>query len=288
MAKILLDMPPYFPFKAQIAYLYDAISINLIYLPMFVVTYRIYRIYQSKSFLSKSLNNKRLLIIFGIIISVNFLYRFLVLMTSDFYYSTYNYISSSRFPMWLFTNYDVHDVIDKVFSYAIYIALLFMIITTERSARNFGDISYIYIIFVINISEFIVTSFSQKLSHEHYPLYYFLLVLYICVVTLLSLYVLVGARVLLVILTVSEFNISNNSNIDLKEFIPLKPSRGRYMSLMKRIKDVATHTFTRSNQSRSNMSNNNYSNINDNNDNSNMNINKASSIDNIDSQKSIH
>ncbi|ORX77385.1 hypothetical protein BCR32DRAFT_270674 [Anaeromyces robustus] len=271
MTKILLDMPPYFPIKVHIAYLYDSISVNLIYLPMFMVTYRIYRIYQSKSFIMNSLNNKRLLMILGIIISVNLLYKISVLITSDFYYSTYNYISSSRFPMWLFTNYPVHDMIDKIFLYSVYIALLFMIITTERQAKSYGDISYTYIIFVINISEFIITSFSQKMSHEHYSFYFFLLVLYICVVTFVCIYILVGARVLLIILTISEFNPTNNSNYDLREFIPLKASRKRYFSLIMKLKDMATHTFTKYTTSRSNMSNNS-SNMS-----SNVNINSTTS-----------
>jgi len=69
---------------------------------MFVITYRIYRIFQSRSIISKSLSDKRLLIVIIVIMIVTFLYKVFTLLTSEFYFSTYDDIIDSRYPMWLF------------------------------------------------------------------------------------------------------------------------------------------------------------------------------------------
>jgi len=107
MIKILSDLPPFSIGKVMTYFVVDSIGVNLVYLPMFVVTYRIYRIFQSRSIISKSLSDKRLLIVIIVIMIVTLLYnsdvnKVFTLLTSEFYFSTYDDIIDSRYPIWLF------------------------------------------------------------------------------------------------------------------------------------------------------------------------------------------
>jgi len=114
-----------------------------------------------------------------------------------------------------------------------------MIIVTGRNAKRFGDISYTYIIFVLNIGQFITQTSIEKFKADHYPVYFFFVILFICFVTFACIYALVGSRVLTIILTPPEYDVVNTNKYDLKDFVPLKPM-GRYRSLIKYIKELTS------------------------------------------------
>eukprot|EP00833_Pecoramyces_ruminatium_P012403 jgi/Orpsp1_1/1186435/evm.model.d7180000050574.1 len=257
MFKILTDLPPYFIAKPKVYFIIDVIGVNLVYLPMFVVTYRIYRIFQSKSYLSKSLTDKRLFNIIVIIMVLTLIYKFIILFTSEFYYTTFGSITESRFPIWLFSNYKVYDILDDIYYYTIFFIILFMITTAGRNARKFGDIRYTYIIFIMNITQFITQSYIQKFSMENYPKRFFSTIIFLCLVYFLCIYILVGARVLFIMLVGSTLDMKSSSKYDLKEFVSLK-SLGQYRKFINMIKE----SLSRMNLIKNNNNNDNNNNIN--------------------------
>ncbi|ORX50031.1 hypothetical protein BCR36DRAFT_583635 [Piromyces finnis] len=236
MCKFLQYLPPYTAFMAKFYYIYETISINLIYVPMFAVTYRIFRIFRAKSFMTKSLNNKRLF--FGVVLAilVAVAYRSYIAYKVNFYYLPFGSLRYTRFPEYMLEDAEVYTNIYLFYLHGIFIALLFMMLTTGRISRKFGDISYIFVIFSLNIADFIVRRLLEKLSHINYEKYFFLVILFNCVVSYLSIHFLIGSRLLFVLLYPDDMKVSSAMDSeDLKEFIPLR-SKKAYSELVNKFK----------------------------------------------------
>jgi len=115
-----------------------------------------------------------------------------------------------------------------------------MITIAGRNATKFGDIRYTYIVYAMNICQYISQVFVQKFSIENYPKKFFYIIIFICLTYFICLYILVGARVLFIILSSSSsLDMKDPSKNDLKEFVSLKTYL-QYGKLMNRIKESLT------------------------------------------------
>lgn len=118
--KIVIRLPPYFPTKVKFYILYSTFATSLIYIPMFAVTFRIYRIYQSRSFLSYSLTNTRLLVFVIFFVTLSLGYRiYVVTCTGDFYYIPYGDLLEPRFPMYEYEGFSFDSKIYEIYLYVI-------------------------------------------------------------------------------------------------------------------------------------------------------------------------
>lgn len=113
MISLLMLLPPYSVFKCKVSLVYDTMTLFFIYIPMFVVTFRIYRIYRAKTIISKRLTNKNLLIITSVILGGVFIFKVILTFTSDFYYLPFGYIDEGRYPQYYYSGYEVVDKIDE-------------------------------------------------------------------------------------------------------------------------------------------------------------------------------
>eukprot|EP00833_Pecoramyces_ruminatium_P009151 jgi/Orpsp1_1/1183183/evm.model.c7180000084202.1 len=234
-------LPPYSHFKIRLFSVLKVFGQNLIYIPMFAITYRIYTIFKSKTFLSKKLNNKYLFIGISTVISISVLYRFIVVLVYEHYYYPFGSINSPRYPDEGYTGYQTHDYIHQIYFYIIFICLLFMMITTGSVSKKFGDVCYIFVVFGLNISDFITNKFLQKFSHEHYNVLYLVVIILNGLVYFTCVYTLVGSRLIFVLLYASESTDNKNiSSSDLKEFVPLNNDKNRYFSLIKKFKSIVS------------------------------------------------
>ena len=91
-------LPPYSTFKARFFYVFESVSTGFIHIPMFAITYRIYSIYQTKSLNDSFLNNKKVLCIIIILISIPVLYRLIIMLIFDVVYCPLGDIYEIRFP----------------------------------------------------------------------------------------------------------------------------------------------------------------------------------------------
>jgi len=119
MIKILVNLPPYTIFKAKMFFCISTLSVNLVYVPMFAVTYRIYVIFKSSTFMAKTLTNKRLLIFIVSVISIVTIYRTIIAFTTEFYFLPFGSLRETRFPEAIATYPDFHDTIYHVYLYII-------------------------------------------------------------------------------------------------------------------------------------------------------------------------
>jgi len=96
--KPLFRLPPYSLFKIRFGLIYNTVNYGLIYIPMFMVTYRIYRIFKVKTVLSNALTNKKLMIITIILISASTIYRMVIAFSSTVYYKMTGGVREIRMP----------------------------------------------------------------------------------------------------------------------------------------------------------------------------------------------
>jgi len=102
-----------------------------------------------------------------------------------------------------------------------------MIISTGSNSKRFGDVCYTFVIFSLNISDFIVLRLVEKLSYKNFKNAFLLIVLFNCLAHFFCVYVLIGSRIVLVLLNPSSLDSygAKNSN-DLKEFVPMRNKKG--------------------------------------------------------------
>jgi len=86
---------------------------------MFAIAFRVYRIYSSKSIISKSLSNKYLAIAIIFLITIWCTYRAIVSFVDYMYYMTHGDINISRFPMYEYKFYDEDHLIYENYMYFI-------------------------------------------------------------------------------------------------------------------------------------------------------------------------
>jgi hypothetical protein len=177
------------------------------------------------------------------------------MVTEKFYYLPFGSIKAPRYPEYGYTNSERHDHIYQTYFHGIFIALLFMIITTGQVSQKFGDICYTFVIFFLNISDFIAERLLEKLSDENYEKYFLLIIIFNTVACFLCIYTLVGSRLYLIVMYPAELKnmtsqfVSSDNLGNFAAFVPLI-SRKRYFSVLNKFKKLKT-TFTNmsSNQS---------------------------------------
>jgi len=98
-----------------------------------------------------------------------------------------------------------------------------MVIITGNYSKKFGDICYIFVVFIININDYMINLMITRFDEESFFKFYFLLTVYNDVMILICIYLLVGSRVLNIFIN-PKFDNPRSSNVDLKKYIPINLS----------------------------------------------------------------
>ncbi|ORX49612.1 hypothetical protein BCR36DRAFT_327745, partial [Piromyces finnis] len=124
-------------FDCNIGYIISTIEMNLLLLPMLIVTYRIYCVIKAKRLSTKKLDDKHLLLYFSIIFGGMILYKILVHCFNETYILSFGFIDSLRFPSCYYDNYKIFEIIDMIYVYTIFAVILVMIILTGKASKRF-------------------------------------------------------------------------------------------------------------------------------------------------------
>ncbi|ORX80827.1 hypothetical protein BCR32DRAFT_280198 [Anaeromyces robustus] len=235
--KLVFRLPPYAILKARFFLLYSTLNFNFIYIPMFAITYRIFRIYNSKSVISKSLSNKRLSIVIAVLILIISIYRSIISFTDNMYYMGHGCIENDRFPMYEYVEYDNDHLAYEYYMYAIFMVLNLFISATGKKARKFGSSSYTFIVFFLNIHDYVSEEIILYLDAKHFGITFLFTAIYNCLVCILCIYLLVGCRILYVKLNP---NLKVNNQMDLKEFVGLELTKMGISSAKNRLKRLSS------------------------------------------------
>ncbi|ORX59214.1 hypothetical protein BCR36DRAFT_408728 [Piromyces finnis] len=262
MFKLIKFIPPYSIGKMKLFSIIGTLGTNLIYIPMFVVAYRIFRIYKTKSFMSKSLNNQRLLFAVILTISIAVIYKLVIIFTCRFYYESVGSVKYARIPVGYYSNHETLDKIYQIYLTIIFISLLFMIIATGSQSKKFGDICYTFVIFITNISDYIIERLITRLDGgDDYPLYFFITIVFNCLLHFICVYILVGSRISLLLNNPKfDFVSSTSSSSDASQYVALR-SRIKSMSILKRYSFRSSTTESTYNSSSSSQTRNGRENV---------------------------
>jgi len=117
--KVLKFIPPYSYTKIKLFLILETLGTNLIFIPMFAVAYRIYRIFKAKTLISIGLNDKRLILYVIATICVSLIYHLVIIFSCDFYYESVGSLKEGRVPIGYYTH---HDILHKI--YQIYLTFI--------------------------------------------------------------------------------------------------------------------------------------------------------------------
>ena len=152
LLKIFEFLPPYSSTKIKVFLIIGTIGTNLIYIPMFAVAYRIFRIYKTKTIISKALINKRLLIYIIIAVSVAVIYNIVIVFTERFYYTTIGSVNSPRFPIGYYSNFNLlHKIYQVYLTLIVSSSIKISIFNNNRLYLYFIYIEFLSFIFFITV-----------------------------------------------------------------------------------------------------------------------------------------
>ncbi|KAG4086778.1 hypothetical protein H8356DRAFT_961963, partial [Neocallimastix lanati (nom. inval.)] len=194
LSLILLFLPPYSITKCKISILYETLNPSLIYIPIFAVTYRLYRVFKSQTVYTRSLTNKNLYIAITFVFLIVIIYKIILMFTNQFYYISYGSIGDYRYPQCFYDGYELHDSIDEFFFISIIITIIYMIIKINKISKKYGELNYIYIIFSLTIINNFVARKIITSKSKDFALYYLLLTILDTTACFICVYYLVGSR----------------------------------------------------------------------------------------------
>jgi len=121
-----------------------------------------------------------------------------------------------------------------------------MIVATGSYSKKFGDICYTFVIFSTNISDYIVGRLITRLDGgDNYPLFFFITIIFSCLLHFICVYTLVGSRILLLMRGSRNYSNSSTTNdsSDATQYIALR-SRTKGMNILNNIssKNERVHT----------------------------------------------
>jgi len=152
LLKIFEFLPPFSSTKIKVFLILGTIGTNFIYIPMFAVAYRIFRIYKTRTIIAKSLNNKRLLIYIFIAVSVAVVYNIVIVFTERFYYTTIGSVNSPRFPIGYYSNFNLlHKIYQVYLTLIVSSSIKISIFNNNRLYLYFIYIEFLSFIFFITV-----------------------------------------------------------------------------------------------------------------------------------------
>lgn len=112
--------------------------------------------------------------------------------------------------------------------------------TTGSNSKSFGDICYNFVIFLLNVEDYMTEELLLFLSHEHFPFFFFLISFINCAFVLFCIHMLAGSRLLYVLQNLNNFKKVNGKydSRNLKDFIPKKKYRISYSNIVSNLKQV--------------------------------------------------
>jgi len=218
----------------RLIYILKYFVLNLVYLPMFAIIFRIYYIYTniSKVNFGKKLNDKRIFHIISISLTAILLVTIAIVCSDDIHITSMGTVNKTRMFMCYYVHYKYYITFSYLYSFVMFIAMIIMTVKTIKVSKKFGEVKYILFI--------VVLLFSSMLSEGHYIIlsmmgkdsYYYLILHVIYIIFCLGcVYLLVGYRLIYIKKhpikngTYKGNDINNdyfNTTINIVDFIPLK------------------------------------------------------------------
>ncbi|ORX77417.1 hypothetical protein BCR32DRAFT_302623 [Anaeromyces robustus] len=186
---------------------------SLFYLPMWAITFRIYRIYTNitKVNFGKRLNDNHILTYLTIIIISNLILctLYIFLEKDKYYLLTMGYVMTHRF-FYCYSTYDSYLPYINFHYVIIVISMLIMMIKSGKATKIFKEYRFIILIFVPYIFGFFLTLFIRDIPDSYYAIGYITAFLLFILFNLSCVYFLVGSRLLYIYRHIGSSESLNN------------------------------------------------------------------------------
>ncbi|ORX53282.1 hypothetical protein BCR36DRAFT_349040 [Piromyces finnis] len=219
----------------RLSYVIKVLALNLIYLPMISIIFRIYYIYTNLSQVNygKKVNDKRLIKYVFVILMIAISVCGIIAFNDDFYIGTFGTYLPLRFNLCVYNNMNLYFLFATIYSIFMFIGMIVMTVKTIKVSRKYGEIRFIVFIVLLLFSSIVYEiSFIFLATFDFKNIIFFIIAhaLYL-LSSLYCAYLLVGARLLYIRKNPikngsfegnSVYNDYFNAPVNLVDFIPLK------------------------------------------------------------------
>eukprot|EP00833_Pecoramyces_ruminatium_P013615 jgi/Orpsp1_1/1187647/evm.model.d7180000059197.1 len=206
--------------------IYHTISTNLMLLPVIAITYRIYTIYNNKSKINfgQKLNNKNLFIFVFSTLLVMTLFSIYINLNREYYILSYGNIETFRNPSCI-TDDRKYSIIEFIIYRIMFLCIAIMIIKTGSISKQYGQFKFIYVLVIIFIVDWTVWTILPEIPYKGYFVFYILLLTSFMITYAISIYYLVGSKLLYIFNHSMELDSLNsgddhNKAANLSYFVP--------------------------------------------------------------------
>jgi len=134
--------------------------------------------------------------------------------------------------------------------------LLYMTIRIGGKSKKFIDVCYLFVIFIINITNFNVKRLLLKIYHENYGKYFLMIALFNGLITLFCIYILVGSRIVCILYNSDEYTMDDDKHLipkNIIDFIPMSVKKKKLKFVMEN--DIFVTNDTNNNRNNISFSN---------------------------------
>ncbi|OUM57649.1 hypothetical protein PIROE2DRAFT_64881 [Piromyces sp. E2] len=220
----------------KVGFILGIIIRDMVFLPMFIIVYRIYYIYtnESKVNFGKKLNDRRLFCYIGFIMFINISIGVIIVIFKDFYIINVNCNQRHYFRS-EFEGSDIYSCIYLLYYLIIIVGVLYMIIKTRKTSKKYDEIKILYITFVLSVVSIVMEWIYFSIPSKNFSIYFSIICFIYMFTCILCIYLLVGSRLIYVIkhpVNSDSPTEDNNHNdyfnvVDISDFIPGKKGNGK-------------------------------------------------------------
>jgi len=210
-------------FAGKMVYIFDMVNTVNFFLPMLLITYRIYSIYNNNSKVNfgNKLDNKHLYSFFLMVLFVIVIIAILNITLNKFYIISPTDISNHRKAYCEFNNH-IYQTVICISSYILFIlSVIYMVAKIGYASKHYGEFKFAYIMIFALIAEFSEEFIGDKLSLTPSGLYVYMNIYYIITYSICTYFLLVP-RLIYVISHPNTFSGDSPFTNDVTFVFPVK------------------------------------------------------------------
>jgi len=210
----------------RISYIFKLFIGNMILLPIFVIIFRIFYIYNnvSKVYIGKKINDRYLIKYIVIILVTCFSCSIIYISFNKIIILTSGSLFPHRYLFCTFINTESYRIVYNIYYIIFVIAILVMLVETIKVSKKYSLLKYAYFIVIYYVSTYIYDTYTYNYNYREYILLTFSISCIYTLSCLCCIYLLVGPQLINILKkkkdksTIDEEN--NIDNINIVDFIP--------------------------------------------------------------------
>eukprot|EP00833_Pecoramyces_ruminatium_P005488 jgi/Orpsp1_1/1179520/evm.model.c7180000069679.1 len=220
--------------ECRVFLVYVTVNINLIFLPMLAITFRIYYIFtsNSNSNIGKRLNDRHLIFYMAMITFLEASIALYIAINDDFYFATIGLLYTNRIYICFHSTFFYCFGFIMLYILIVVISVFILIKKTGKISKKYDEIKFIYTI-VIHLAEGIIFgAILLCLPKENFTVYFLLVCTIYLFFSCYCVYLLVGRRLMYIIEhpMKQEESINKYNVLNIADFVPVRSNKKNHYS----------------------------------------------------------